>query len=79
MTALIDTLIGDRLVERQPDLADRRVINISITEEGKKHLKQSITLYKNDLKDLLSTLNEHDLEELCSSLESLKAILGKIP
>ena len=79
MTALIDTLIGDGLVERRPDLADRRVINISITEQGKKHLKQSITLYKNDLKDLLATLDEHDLEKLCSSLESLKAILGKIP
>lgn len=79
MTALIDTLIKEGLVERTPDLADRRVINISITEQGKKHLKQSITLYKNDLKDLLSTLDEHDLEELCSSLESLKAILGKIP
>ena len=79
MTVLIDTLIKDGLVERKPDLADRRVINISITEQGKKHLKQSITLYKNDLKDLLSTLDEHDLEELCSLLESLKAILGKIP
>jgi DNA-binding MarR family transcriptional regulator len=79
MTALIDTLIKEGLVERQPDLADRRVINISITEQGKKHLKQSITLYKNDLKDLLSTLNDDDLEGLCSSLESLKAILGKIP
>jgi DNA-binding MarR family transcriptional regulator len=79
MTVLIDTLIKDGLVERKPDLADRRVINISITEQGKKHLKQSVTLYKNDVKDLLSTLDEHDLEELCSSLESLKAILGKIP
>ena len=79
MTALIDTLINDGLVERTPDLADRRVINISITEPGKKHLKQSITLYKNDLKDLLSTLDEYDLEGLCASLESLKAILGKIP
>jgi len=79
MTALIDTLIKDGLVERTPDRADRRVINISITEPGKKHLKQSITLYKNDLKDLLSTLDEHDLEGLCASLESLKAILGKIP
>jgi len=79
MTALIDTLIKDGLVERTPDLADRRVINISITEPGKKHLKQSITLYKNDLKDLLSTLDEYDLEGLCASLESLKAILGKIP
>ncbi len=79
MTALIDTLIQDGLVERQPDLTDRRVINISITDEGKKHLRQSVTLYKNDLKNLLSNLDEPDLAELCSSLESLRTILGKIP
>jgi DNA-binding MarR family transcriptional regulator len=79
MTALIDTLIEGGFVERQPDLADRRVINITITEQGKRHLKQSITLYKNELKTLLSGLDDKDLEKLCSSLESLKAILAKIP
>lgn len=79
MTALIDTLIRDGFVERLPDLTDRRVINISITDEGKRHLRQSVTQYKNDLKDLLASLDEPDLAELCSSLESLKNILGKIP
>jgi DNA-binding MarR family transcriptional regulator len=79
MTALIDTLIEGGLVQRQPDLADRRVINITITEQGKKYLKQSVTLYKKDLKELLSVLGDTDLEELCTSLESLKAILAKIP
>lgn len=79
MTALIDTLIGEGLVERQPDLTDRRVINISITDKGKKHLRQSVALYKNDLKNLLASLDDPDLAELCSSLESLRSILGKIP
>jgi len=36
MTALIDTLIEEGFVKRQPDLTDRRVINITITEQGKK-------------------------------------------
>jgi DNA-binding MarR family transcriptional regulator len=79
MTALIDTLVDGGLVQRQPDLKDRRVINITITETGKKHLKQSVTLYKKDVKVLLSVLDDSDLEELCTSLESLKAILVKIP
>ena len=79
MTALIDTLIGRELVERRPGLTDRRVINITITEQGKKYLKQSVTLYKNELKILLSGLDDTELEELCTSLESLKAILAKIP
>jgi DNA-binding MarR family transcriptional regulator len=79
MTALIDTLIGGGFVQRQPDLIDRRVINITITEQGKKYLKQSVILYKKDLQELLSFLDDTDLEELCTSLESLKAILAKIP
>ena len=79
MTALIDTLIEEGFVKRQPDLTDRRVINITITEQGKKYLKQSVTLFKNELKVLLSNLDDTDLTELCTSLESLKAILAKIP
>ncbi len=79
MTALIDTLIEGGFVKRQPDLTDRRVINITITEQGKKYLKQSVTLFKNELKVLLSNLDDTDLTELCTSLESLKAILAKIP
>lgn len=79
MTALIDTLIRGGFVQRQPDLTDRRVINITITEQGKKYLKQSVILYKKDLQELLSFLDDADLEELCTSLESLKAILAKIP
>jgi len=79
MTALIDTLIEGGFVQRLPDLSDRRVINITITEQGKKYLKQSVTLYKNELKVLLSCLDDTDLTELCISLESLKAILAKIP
>ena len=79
MTALIDTLIEEGFVKRQPDLTDRRVINITITEQGKKYLKQSLTLFKNELKVLLSNLDDTDLTELCITLESLKAILAKIP
>jgi DNA-binding MarR family transcriptional regulator len=79
MTALIDILIEGGFVERRPGLTDRRVINIIITEQGKRHLKQSVTLYKNELKTLLAGLDDTDLEKLCTSLESLKAILAKIP
>ena len=79
MTVLIDTLIGGGFVERRPGLTDRRVINITITEQGKKYLKQSVSLYKKDLKELLSILGDAELEDLCTSLESLKAILAKIP
>jgi DNA-binding MarR family transcriptional regulator len=79
MTALVDTLIEGGYVERQPDPKDRRKVNISITEKGKKHLRQSVSLYKKDLKILLSTLDEKDVSVLCSSLKNLRSVLAKIP
>jgi DNA-binding MarR family transcriptional regulator len=66
-------------VERLPDPEDRRIINIAITKQGKKHLKQLVSLYKKDLKVLLSNLEKNDLEVLCRSFENLQSILGKIP
>ncbi len=78
MTVLIDTLIDDGYVERLPDPGDRRVINIAITQRGKKHLREGSAIFKNELKDLLSKLDETDLEELCSSLKNLRRILEKV-
>ena len=78
MTILVDQLIREGHVERTPDTRDRRVINITITSSGSKHLKQAGALYKDDVKNLLSDLNTEDLEELCQSLEKLRSILSKI-
>jgi DNA-binding MarR family transcriptional regulator len=79
MTILVDTLIEQSLVERHSDPQDRRVVQIAITTRGKAHLKQSVQLYKEDLKGILSTLSAEDLSRLCQSLEHLNTILQKIP
>jgi DNA-binding MarR family transcriptional regulator len=78
MTTLVDQLIREGYVERIPDTRDRRVINITITQSGSKHLKQAWALYKDDVKNLLSDLNMRDRKELCQSLEKLRSILSKI-
>jgi DNA-binding MarR family transcriptional regulator len=79
MTVLVDTLIAQSLVERRSDPSDRRIIQIAITSQGKSHLKQSVNLYKKDLKEILSSLPEEDLSHLCQSLERLHSVLEKIP
>jgi len=78
MTILVNQLIQDGYVQRIPDTIDRRVINIAITTEGKKHLKQVGSRYKETIKNMLSELDSRDLEELCQSLEKLRNILSKI-
>ncbi|MFA5266560.1 MAG: MarR family transcriptional regulator [Methanoregula sp.] len=78
MTVLIDQLILNGHVQRIPDTTDRRVINIAITTEGKRHLKQAASRYKETVKNMLSELDSQDLEDLCQSLEKLRNIIAKI-
>jgi len=78
MTMLVDQLIQEGYVQRIPDTKDRRVINIAITAEGKKHLRQAASRYKENVKNILSELDRQDLEDLCQSLEKLRNIISRI-
>jgi DNA-binding MarR family transcriptional regulator len=78
MTVLVDQLIQDGYVQRIPDTIDRRVINIAITVEGKRHLKQAASRYKENVRNIISDLDSQDLEDLCQSLEKLTNILSRI-
>jgi DNA-binding MarR family transcriptional regulator len=78
MTILVDQLIQDGSVQRIPDTMDRRVINIAITAEGKRHLRQAASRYKENVKNILSDLDRQDLEDLCQSLEKLRNIISRI-
>jgi DNA-binding MarR family transcriptional regulator len=78
MTVLIDQLIRDGHVQRIPGTRDRRVINIAITLEGSRYLKQAGSLYKENIKNILSDLDSQDLEDLCQSLEKLRNIISRI-
>lgn len=78
MTMLVDQLIRDGHVQRIPDTRDRRVVNIAITDEGRRHLKQASSRYKENVKNILSDLDRQDLEDLCQSLDKLRNILSRI-
>lgn len=78
MTVLVDQLIQDGHVKRIPDTRDRRVINIAITAEGSRHLKQAVSLYKGNIKYILADMDRQDLEDLCQSLEKIRNIISRI-
>jgi len=71
MTHLIDRLIGLGLVERQPDTADRRVVNVMLTAEGRAVLDQCDRLLRENLRTQLSCLDDQELEALSLSLGHL--------
>jgi len=78
MTVLIDSLLEKGLIAREHDTGDRRVILVSITPEGKKHLRRAFEVYKEDVKTLISDLGKNEINRLCSSAENLREILEKL-
>jgi DNA-binding MarR family transcriptional regulator len=79
MTALVDDLEKEGFAERRPHPTDRRVIDIVITERGRHHMRQSLARFQGDMKDLLSRLDDGDIETVCRSTEDLIAVLRKVP
>lgn len=78
MTRIIDRLIDLEIVERQPDLKDRRIINIRLTEKGIKILEQFRELTRDNIRNKLSCLKDEELSELLDSLNKVKNICTKL-
>jgi DNA-binding MarR family transcriptional regulator len=78
MTHLIDRLVYLDLVERQPDKADRRVINIALTDRGDKALDEFRALMIVRIKQKLACLDDGELEQLSDSLCKIRGILTKL-
>jgi DNA-binding MarR family transcriptional regulator len=77
MTPLIDRLVNDGMVVREPDAEDRRVIKISITQKGLDLMAVGRKKMKETMEKVFSEFTEEDLTRLSGSLETLKALLLK--
>jgi DNA-binding MarR family transcriptional regulator len=78
MTQLLNRLVDAKLVERKSDPEDRRVANISITENGKSILIEHRNSLVASVEDLLAGLSEKELEELSVSLKKLQDVLTRL-
>jgi len=78
MTHLIDQLVDLDIVARHPDVKDRRVINISLTDHGKVVLKECREIMKQTMRNKLSHLTPAELADLTIALEKLKDIGAKL-
>jgi DNA-binding MarR family transcriptional regulator len=78
MTTLVDRLMGEGLVERKNDVADRRITNIIITEKGEGFLKERRLGLKKIVIENLSKLNDKEIESLQSAFRIIKPIINKL-
>ncbi len=78
MTAVIDRLIMNGYVVRRPRTEDRRVVDISITAEGRHYMEACKEEARESVKKRLSTLSIEDKDSLFTSLENIRLILMKL-
>jgi DNA-binding MarR family transcriptional regulator len=78
MTHLIDKLVELDFVKREMCSDDRRTLNITLTEKGRKVLEEQDNLVITALNAYMSSLSDTELESLSNSLRNLRDILFKL-
>lgn len=78
MTGLIDKLTDLNMVRRETDKADRRTLNITLTDQGKLILEEHKSNLMNAAREIISHLTNEELNDLSGSLRKLQAILLKL-
>ena len=78
MTHLIDKLVELDIAERHTDTADRRTINIVLTDKGKATLEEHDSRIRKAIRETLSCLTDEDLADLSASLRKLRDIFSKL-
>ncbi len=72
-TSLSDKLVRQNLVQRQQGVSDRRVVNLSLTEQGENLLKEAMVQRHQKINNMLFYLSTEDKEQLLKILKNLTA------
>lgn len=78
VTAHIDKLIAEGMVERNYSIQDRRIINISLTAKGIKDFEAIKKELTKDFRERVGRINEEKLVELVEATRLVRETLAQI-
>ena len=78
MTHLVDQLVKLNIVDRQPDIRDRRVINLVLTENGLKLRDEMQQIVRETIRQKLAGLSRKDIASIADAMETLRTIGAKL-
>lgn len=78
VTAHIDKLIAEKMVERLNDPNDRRIVNIKLTEKGRSDFESIKAEITEEIRHRIETLSEEKQAELYIASETVKDILSEV-
>lgn len=76
MSRLVEHLVSEGLVERIVDPSDRRAMNISVTDEGRKELRMLLQNMRNNIIPFISKLSSSDLKRFCDASKEIHTIFS---
>ena len=76
MTRLIASMEGAGLVERETDIADRRVVRIRATEKGRKLLEEGRDRRIAAIAESLAALSPDEIEAIAQALDAIEQVAG---
>lgn len=76
VTILVDRMVLEGLVKRRPDIDDRRIINVIITEKGKKVMNEIFPSNENLYVSILDFIQQDEKELVCKLIIKTKEKLG---
>jgi DNA-binding MarR family transcriptional regulator len=78
MTHLINQLVELDIVKRRPDVKDRRVINLALTDHGNVLIGNMNQKIRKTIKDKLSGLTSEEVTEILKALETMRNVVAKL-
>jgi DNA-binding MarR family transcriptional regulator len=79
MTRIVDNLVRDGYIERAQDPQDRRVVQVSLTEEGDKLFQAIKQIYHEYHRKIVENIPAEELHQVVESLTMLIEAIKKTP
>ena len=77
MTAMVDRLVNSKMVERERDNTDRRVVRVKLTNAGEKTLRKLTRIRRKEMEKILMNLSGEEMESYLTSIEVVARLLAK--
>jgi DNA-binding MarR family transcriptional regulator len=77
MTSMVDRLLLNKLLRRDRDKVDRRVVRVLLTEKGKKIVQHLMEVRRQALEEFLRELNDQEIEQFLDSIEVVAQVLSQ--
>ncbi|MBN1161532.1 MAG: MarR family transcriptional regulator [Dehalococcoidales bacterium] len=78
MTHLLDRLEQLKIVCRSPEPSDRRIINVALTDKGRRIGEEFDRVIRTGVGEKLASLSDAELKELSVSLHKLYALFSRL-